>query len=169
VTEDGIGGTGMSWRHAYFTVYASRMTWSQTVYQLDELFAREDQTPTALATSLELPARLLKAARAVFVCSLGGPSPIHHVKLVGVEGTLAWWLKMSERPFSLTTVTLPWLMEAVPIDSRLDCIDELMTQLAPLPELRAASMRELLRVAHLQGCSDVEMAELDAYARAAGM
>jgi hypothetical protein len=159
----------MIWRDVHLTVYAPWMTWSQTVYQIDQLFERGDRTPTALATSLDLPADVLMAARAVFVASLGGPSPVRVLKLAGVAGTVAWWLNASERPFSLTTVALPWRLEAVPIGSQLDCIDEFVTQLALLPELRAASLRELLSVARHQGCSDAEMAELDAYARAAGM
>ena len=145
------------------------MAWTQTTYKIDQLFAREDRTPTALATSLGLPDRLLKAARLVFVYSLGGPNPIGQFKLAEVDGALAWSLQAVDRPFSLTIVTLPWRLDAVPVTSRLDCIDELMARLALLPALRAASMRELVRIASEQGCADDELAELEAYARAAGM
>ena len=145
------------------------MAWTQTTYKIAQLFAREDQKPTALVTSLGLPDRLLKGARAVFVYSLGGPNPIGHIKLAEVDGALAWSLDAVDRPFSLTIVTLPWRLEEVPVTSRLDCIDELMARLALLPALRAASMRELVRIAREQACAEDELAELEAYARAAGM
>lgn len=146
------------------------MTSIPIAYELDALYKPGDiqlnDTPFCRAIP-QLMRQHMNAARFREIAGKG-PMP-SFVKLAGLAGTHAWQIDAVIKPYlvHISVFDVDLVMNATTFDAALDLLDTLRDDLATLPKMRSAVMREVVNA--VLGLTDEQRAELVAYGHAAGM
>jgi hypothetical protein len=146
-------------------------------YLLSDFFKPKGLTSIGLelnskSIELGLPRQLMKyviGAHFDEVKPAGARNLYPNPKRVGMLGRHGWRIEAVIQPFELHLVT--WEQDlrdrVASFDEALDLLDELQGSLEDEPEIRSATIREV--IAGAPSLTDEQRAELVAYGRAAGM